>query len=246
VSGLRHRVADVPGLSATQRARMLELMVHCYDGVDPARFASDLAGKQQVLLLEDGAGGLQGFSTLRVADESVDGRPVRILFSGDTVIHPDHWGSKALQEGFVAFAMQQKLRRPFTPLYWLLLTKGYKTYLLLTHYFPHGFPRRGLEPPAPLRALRDRVATAWWGTQYDAATEVLRFAESRDRVKVDVAELSEDALRDPDIAFFAARNPGWAEGDELVCLAELDARLPVMLAYRTARRTLGLGRRRRG
>jgi hypothetical protein len=238
-------VADVPALTPAQRARMLELMVHCYDGVDPVRFAADLAGKQHVLLLEDGGGGLQGFSTLRVADESVEGRPVRILFSGDTVIHPDHWGSKALQEGFVAFAMQQKLRQPFTPLYWLLLSKGYRTYLLLTHYFPRGFPRRDREPPPSLRALRDRVATAWWGAQYDAATEVLRFTEARDRVKVGVGTLSDDALEDPDVAFFAARNPGWADGDELVCLAELDAQLPVMLAYRTVRRALGLSRRGR-
>ena len=245
MSPLRHRVADVPSLSAAQRARMLALMEHCYDGVDPDRFAADLSAKQQVLLLEDGSGELQGFSTLRVADEAVEGRPVRILFSGDTVIHPDHWGSKALQQGFVAFAMREKLRRPLTPLYWLLLSKGYKTYLLLTHYFPAGFPRREFEPPSGLRALRDRVATAWWGAQYDAATEVLRFSEARDRVKVGVAELSDDALRDADVAFFVERNPGWAAGDELVCLAELDARLPVMLAYRTARRLLGLGRRRR-
>jgi hypothetical protein len=36
-----------------------------------------------------------------------------------------------------------------------------------------------------------------------------------------VAGISERELRVPDIAFFAAANPGWVEGHDLVCLCAL-------------------------
>jgi len=35
--------------------------------------------------------------------------------------------------------------------------------------------------------------------------------------------VSEAHLRLPEVAFFLARNPGYARGDELVCLCELAA-----------------------
>jgi hypothetical protein len=34
-------------------------------------------------------------------------------------------------------------------------------------------------------------------------------------------ELPSGRLADPHIAFFLERNPGWKEGDELVCLTEI-------------------------
>lgn len=226
MSRLRFTLRRRDSLDAAARARMLELMELCYENVDAARFAEDLDAKHHVIMLLDGAGTLQGFSTIRMATETLGGRPVDVLFSGDTVIHPDHWGAKALQRGFIAFALAHKLRHPRRRLFWLLLSKGYKTYLLLTNNFPSAFPRVDVTPPAQLRALRDRIACAWWGHEYDPATELLRFTVPRDHVRTAVAALDPAARRHADVAYFLDKNPRWAQGDELVCLAEIDLLLP--------------------
>src|SRR5262245_52304744 len=88
-------------LSGETRARMLALMQLCYEGMDAERFHRDLARKQHVILLLDRATGeLVGFSTIQVQQERVGGDVADVLFSGDTVLHPDYWGQKALDAAF--------------------------------------------------------------------------------------------------------------------------------------------------
>ena len=253
MSSLRHSLRARASLLEPERQRMLALMQLCYDNVDATRFFLDLDAKRDVIILRDvspdvsrdassdvssDASAIMGFSTVRIAEELCQGRRVDILFSGDTVIHPDCWGAKALQWGFLEYTLRHKLKNPWRPLYWLLLSKGYKTYLLLTNNFPTAFPRRQTNPPAPLRSLRDKVATQWWGSDYDVTTEVVRFAASRDRVRHGVAALDPSTLAHPDVAFFVDRNPRWAEGDELVCFAEIDFALAARWLVKTVRRTV--------
>lgn len=243
MSTLQHVLRSRASLSEAERARMLSLMQLCYDNVDPARFHADLANKRDVIVLVDGDGTIMGFSTVRIAEELLEGRRVDILFSGDTVIHPDCWGAKALQWGFLAYTLRHKLRRPWRPLYWLLLSKGYKTYLLLTNNFPTAFPRRAHVAPAALIALRNKVAADWWGNEYDATSEILTWADARDRVRSGVAALDAKTLAHPDIAWFVEKNPRWSEGQELVCFAEIDFALGARWIAKTVRRMGGRHKR---
>src|SRR5262249_27227265 len=156
-------------LTEHQRAQMLALMQVCYAGVSAERFARDLAEKQYVILLSARRSGeLVGFSTLRVAEEQVEGRTVEVVFSGDTVIHPDYWGQKELQVRFGRFMLARKLRRPLRPLLWLLLSAGYKTYLLAVNHFPRTLPRHDWEAPAGRVSFLRSLAERWFGSQYDA------------------------------------------------------------------------------
>ena len=244
MSSLRHTLRARASLTPEERARMLALMQLCYDNVDPARFGADLDNKRDVIVLVDatlpaGPGRIMGFSTVRIAEETLEGRRVDILFSGDTVIHPDCWGTKALQWGFLAYTLRHKLRRLHRPLYWLLLSKGYKTYLLLANNFPTAFPHRAHAAPPALVALRDKVAREWWGEAYDPSTSILSYPDARDRVRSGVAALDAATLAHPDVAFFVEKNPGWSQGDELVCFAEIDFALATRWLRKTARRGLG-------
>lgn len=243
MSTLKHVLRPRESLNDVERARMLSLMQLCYDNVDPARFHSDLENKRDVIVLVDDDGTIMGFSTVRIAEELLDGRRVDILFSGDTVIHPDCWGAKALQWGFLAYTLRHKLRRPWRPLYWLLLSKGYKTYLLLTNNLPTAFPRRAHVAPDSLVALRNKVANDWWGSEYDATTEILTWADARDRVRSGVAALDAQTLAHPDIAWFVEKNPRWSEGQELVCFAEIDFALGARWIAKTVRRMGGKKKR---
>jgi hypothetical protein len=209
-------------LTESRRAQMLALMQVCYAGVSAERFARDLAEKQYVILLSARrTGELVGFSTLRVAEEQVEGRAVEVVFSGDTVIHPDYWGQKELQVRFVRFVFARKLRRPLRPVLWMLLSGGYKTYLLAVNHFPRTVPRHDWEAPPERASFLRALATRWFGEQYDPARGTLRFAGSHYRVRDGVAPIDREAAAHPHIAFFARHNPGHVEGEELVCLAEI-------------------------
>ena len=58
-----------------------------FEGVTRAVFENDLAEKEWVVLLEDQAGRLRGFSTfLMYAEQGADGERVAIVYSGDTIV----------------------------------------------------------------------------------------------------------------------------------------------------------------
>lgn len=221
---LRSRVVSQASLSDGQRRRMLALMEASYEGIDVDRFFADLAAKDFVIVLEDNTGTLMGFSTLLVREEQLDGRTVDLVFSGDTVIDPAHWGSKALQTAFGRFCLERKLKHPRRRLYWLLLSKGFRTYLLAVNYFPRTFPKPHASPSSSVIAFRDRVATSLWGNAYNPLTEVLHYDVPRDRVRAPLSPPPKDALDNEAVRFFLHKNPGHADGDELVCLVGLPLR----------------------
>lgn len=225
LSTLTGRLVRRERLDAATRAQMFALMQLVYEGASSERFAADLTEKQYVILIRVRATGeLAGFSTVRLATERLGGRDVEVLFSGDTVIHPAYWGQKTLQRTFARLLFWRKLRRPFQPLFWLLLSGGYKTYLLMMNYFPRSQPRHD-SPVDPARnAMLVDVATRWFGTQFDPTKGILRFAASHYRVRDGVAPIDRETARHPHIAFFARMNPGHVDGDELVCLGQIRLR----------------------
>lgn len=232
-SSLQGTTVRRESLTAPQRARMLALMECCYEGVRPERFHRDLEEKQYVVLLsERRSGELVGFSTIRTTLEHLGGRSIEVLFSGDTVIHPDYWGSKELQACFSRFLLSRKLRRPTRPLFWLLLSGGYKTYLLTVNYFPRTLPRHDWQAPPERRALLDELATRWFGSQYERG--LVRFSDAHYHVRPGLAPIGREALAHPHIAFFAQCNPGHVHGDELVCLSEIRGVDVIRALVRTA------------
>src|SRR5262249_41267956 len=77
-----------------ERRQMYGLMAEHYEQVDPAVFAADLAEKQWVIVVSDGAR-LLGFTTLKLLETSLNGKPLRALYSGDTALDPVIWGSSS-------------------------------------------------------------------------------------------------------------------------------------------------------
>src|SRR5262249_35729980 len=135
-------------------------------------------------------------------------------------------------------------RHPLRPLRWLLLSAGYKTYLIIINYFPLTSPRRDREPTGRELAFRDEVCRRWFGGQFDARRGVLRFG-AHYRVRSGIAPVDREAARHPDIAFFAARNPGHVVGEELVCVGEVRlsdlARAAARIGGKRVRRLLANG-----
>jgi hypothetical protein len=198
--------------------QMYRLMAAHYEGVSEAQFAVDLAAKQWVILLRD-AGQLCGFSTQVVFDHAVGGRSVKIMFSGDTIIDKGHWGSVALPVAWGRLMLSILAANPGVELYWLLTSKGYKTYRFLPVFFHEFFPCHARETPPFEAVLLRSAALARFGVRFDPAAGILHAQPGAQRLREGIADLDEARLRDPHIAYFQQRNPGHRGGDELVCLA---------------------------
>lgn len=237
------RTVAVTTLDTHVLADAFALFQDAYEGADRERFERDLAEKQQIILLRDrDTGALKGFSTVLVRDLPGE-QPATVVFSGDTVIQRDYWGQKQLQIAFVRILLSLKLRAPQKKLCWFLISKGYRTYLLLANAFPRAVPRYDRPDDADLRAALDDLAARRFGSAYDRGRGIVRFVSGHERVRDGLAPITSRHLENAHVRFFIARNPGHAVGEELACLAEVRlidiARIAVRLVVTLTRRAFG-------
>jgi hypothetical protein len=226
-------IVSVADLRAEDKARMFALMQKYYDAVTEATFQADLARKDAVILLRD-RGAIHGFSTLVSLRAPLGRKTVYGVFSGDTVIEKQYWGRRALPKAFLRYLFREKLKRPFSPLYWLLISKGYKTYLMMANNFAEHFPRHEMNMPPDRKAIRDGFYLKLFPESYDPATGLIRFPAEACRLKSGVAEISNElTASNPRIAFFEKANPEWRDGVELACLARMTLAMPFRYAVKT-------------
>lgn len=243
-SRLVSRTVPVASLDLRTRSAAFDLFRTAYANASRERFEHDLAEKQQIILLYDRATSeLKGFSTVHVRDIECPTGPATVVFSGDTVIDRAYWGQKQLQLAFSRLLVTLKLRAPTRPLYWFLVSKGYRTYLLLANAFPHAIPRVGQTDDPALRVMLDALASERFGDQYDRALGLVRYTEPHERVRDGIAPVTNSVLTNPHVRFFVERNREHADGVELACLARVRlvdlARVLVRIAGAKVRRRIG-------
>ena len=218
---LQGRVVARQMLDLPTRDAMFALLAAHFAGVDRVTFDRDLDEKSCAILLEDGAGVLRGFTTMLVYESRVAGAPVSVIYSGDTIVERAWWGSPVLARTWIGAALNVRGDGRPKDVYWLLLTSGFRTYRFLPVFFRDFYPRFDAATPPRQAALLDRLADERFGRRYDAAAGVVRFVRPQ-VLAPDLITLPEGRMPDPHIAFFLERNPGFVQGDELVCLTRID------------------------
>jgi hypothetical protein len=206
-------------------AAMAGLFGRYYEGATPVQFMKDLAAKTHVIELRDG-GVLCGFSTLCVYDlDQAAGQagPIRVIFSGDTLIDHAYWGEQALAVAFCRFAGAVRATDPARPLYWLLISKGHRTYRYLDLFACTYHPRHDGTEPAALARLAADLAHRKFGAAYDGEAGLVRFGTAATRLRAQWHGALGAMRLSPATSYFLQRNPQHALGDELVCLCELEA-----------------------
>ena len=202
------------------RASMYDLFCQQFDGVSFDVFNRDLERKNWVLLLQDEYGLLCGFSSMDIYDVEVDDQVISVVYSGDTVVNSETWSDSALS--YYWMGAIDYLRRLYRKerLYWFLLVSGYRTYRFLPVYSATFYPRHDKDTPDDVQLIMDTVASERFGKNHNPETGIVRLdapAVLKDRYR----GIPENRLSDPHIAYFARRNPGHENGDELVCFAIL-------------------------
>lgn len=207
-------------LSPSQRVRMYDLLQAHFHGVEREQFDRDLDEKNWVILLTDRQGALRGFSTLLLYTAEVLGEPATIVYSGDTIVHREAWGSSALMRTWIASVHQiaQSLHHP--RIYWLLITSGFRTYRFLPVFVRTFYPRFDCPTPPAIQNAIDTIAADRFGRSYNPATGIVRLAHPQP-LREGLRDIPPSRRTDPHVAHFLHNNPGHSLGDELVCLADI-------------------------
>lgn len=232
---LKARVLPVKTLKESQFTEMFHLFEAFYEDVAFERFCLDLKSKSQIILMLNHIGQIKGFSSVTDYEVKINQKTYRILYSGDTIISPDHWGTTVLVSTFTAHMMKLKLKNPHKEVWWFLLSKGYKTYLLLANNFLHYYPRMEESIPQEYRDLRAHLANLIYPGHYNNETGLLKFDRGEhEHLKHHVAPITEEMMiKKPKIRFFQEQNPEWEKGDELVCLGKIEFRLWFFIPVRS-------------
>lgn len=184
-------------------------------------FQRDLSGKNWVILLRDEESGeLEGFSTLALYETSFEGQPISVVYSGDTIIRPAYWGTPELPRSWIKTVIEKSADMP-QPLYWLLISSGYKTYRFLSVFYKEFYPCYNKPTPPDMQALMDYLASERFGADYHPELGITRFTTGATPLRDGVAEVTDERLHNPHVAFYISRNPGHIHGDELVCLTHV-------------------------
>lgn len=200
---------------------MFSVFCENFDGATLEIFERDLQSKNWVILLRDVATlTLQGFSTLSLYETRYNGKPISVVYSGDTIIRPAYWGTPELPTAWIKTVLEKSANMP-QPLYWLLISSGYKTYRFLTVFYKNFYPSYREPTPPETQAILQQLASERFGTDYLPKEGIVRFAQGATPLREGVAEVTDERLRDPHVAFYIRANPGHVNGDELVCITRI-------------------------
>jgi hypothetical protein len=225
---LKATTVRVKRITRSQLQRMYELFSEYYTNHTFESFTHDLMEKNHVILLHDKKNkNIEGFSTLLRVPMKKGNKQILGVYSGDTVVNKEYWGSPALGVEFLIYLWKLKMKRPGIPVYWFLISKGYKTYLIMARNFATHYPRYEEPTPPIYEELMDNFYSMKFKHHYSSETGLITYEDDSCALKDSVAEITSEHLKDPRIAFFVEKNPKWSHGHELTCIAKMTVFMPL-------------------
>lgn len=214
-------VKSITECTEKEISAMYALMTEFYDNMDEDVFRRDFSDKDYCLVLYDEEA-LVGFTTQKVMSVTVNGREIHGMFSGDTIIHKDHWGELELFKVWANFWFDYAEK--YEEFYWFLICKGYKTYRILPAFWKEFYPNRNTDTPEYEQKIIDAYASLLYPEEYNKDTGVIEYKHVKDKLRSGVADVDSHRIKNKDIAFFCNKNPGHVSGNDLACLARIDKR----------------------
>jgi hypothetical protein len=207
-------------LSSSMIEEMFVVFSESFDQSSSEIFQRDLSGKDWVILLRDEQCRVQGFSTLALYETEFDGQKMSVVYSGDTIIRPEYWGTPQLPSTWIKTVLEKSAKMQ-QPLYWLLISSGYKTYRFLSVFYKTFYPHYACPTPPDIQALMHHLASQRFGDDYLPHLGVVRFKVGATPLRDGVAAVTDERLHDPHVAHYIKMNPYHDQGDELVCITQV-------------------------
>ena len=205
------RIRDV---SEHEKSECFRLLSSQFLDIRREDFERDLAEKHAILFLA-AHGAIVGFSTIMTLPLPVAGRRTIAIFSGDTAVDPRYRFSSGPLRELGAYFLRTLDEFHGCDVWYILISKGWRTYKLLPSLFRSYWPSP--EPtPAAERAVIDAFGASKYPHAYDAAAGTIRAGAGAPRLRPESIDVAPAKL-DPATAFFLRANPRYLDGDELVC-----------------------------
>lgn len=215
------KLCAVEKLSQQQCEAMYHLLTRHFENVIREVFLQDLYCKNWVLLIEEReSDALKAFSTLQFQLFTFAGEQNCVVYSGDTISDPSVWSNTLLPRAWIAAVNTLHRNYAHLKLYWLLISSGFRTYRFLPTFWNEFYPRYDLPTPAHAQDLLHYLGDLYYKDNYQPVTGLVRFVQPQ-VLRGDLITVPEERQTNPHIQFFLDQNPGYSQGDELVCLTEI-------------------------
>lgn len=207
-------------------SQMWLLYESTYNFISYEKFQKDLEEKNYVFIgFDKVTNKFAGFSTALLYEESFLNREVGVIFSGDTVIHPDYWGNKSLHFAILKLAFSWKFKNLKKKLFWNLVASGNRTYLAMVRNCFEYYPRFDRETPDWEHKFIRHIGKKQFGELFNENDGVIIMDSPQAVFKPSLAPMSKELKALPEIDFFLRKNPGHEQGDELSSIAVIDFKL---------------------
>lgn len=214
-------IKNIANIEQKELEEMYFLMSNHYNNVNKEKFMKDFLSKEGVILLYDAFQNIKGFSTYVFYIIEFQNEKIKILFSGDTIIDASCWGGSYLFEAFIEL-MIKTYQTTEIKLYWLLITKGFRTYQIPTIYFKEFYPCVNQIMPLREAQLIDIVLRKIFREYWHANEFLVKYNPPADYLKKEFAIIDEHKARNAHVRFFLEKNPGYVNGDEMPCLTRIE------------------------
>ena len=200
---------------------MYELMIKSYFGIEKESFTKDLLSKDKILIISNSEKiiGFTSFKFHQFTDPETNNYTLTVCFSGDTVVDKQFRGDLSLPIQWGLIMLKESIFRK-SSIYWLLTTKGIRTYRYLPVFFHSFYPSPFFSDPKLKRYIQ-YFANHIFKDEYNPDLGILKRSANIQSIR----EVDEDLAyierkNDKFVNYFLKKNPGFADGEELVCLAE--------------------------
>lgn len=210
----------VAACSEQEKETFYRLLCQGFLGVSWDDFIRDFQEKDAIMLLrkEHSEGEIVGWSTLMALTLSLPGEEVKAVFSGDTIVLPEYRSSTGFGVELIRYFMQVREQFPQHTVYYILISKGWRTYKIMPFFFKEFSPRYDKPTSACDKAVMDAFCKKKYPHHYNPDTGVITFSPQRLRPSsIDAIPVKVDAHTH----FFLRSNPGYLSGNELVCVARV-------------------------
>ena len=211
---LKSNLLKISELTDTDKLAMFRLMQDVYNGENWDKFLSDMTEKNYALVLYDEKSQIAGFTTIEIFD--FEGNI--IIYSGDTVVEENSRGDIELMRAWWKFSYTVQQNNPDKSVFWLLISKGWRTYKFFPMFLKEIYPTYRYDTPQEVQEFINRLALTKFGDCYKDGIVV---PEKPDMLKSGKNDVPKRRINDADVMFFLKKNPEFYKGNELVCLAEL-------------------------
>jgi|GEM_PF-6069317 len=216
---LTGRVISVSERTNAMLDSMFALMSRFYEAEKEA-FEREIDKAQWIIIMQDSTGRNCGFLPLGMKNIYFSGKNIRVLYSGNFIMPPEFWKSSEIPRALGKFIIDMISAEPGVTFYWFYHLTCIKSYCFLRVLFCDFFPRFDKATPAMFSDILSTIGQNIFGESYRPESGTVHFTNPFSPKK-NLLESIPDRTPDLNCTYFRKKNPGYAKGVELACIAPL-------------------------